>query len=182
MFKISLFENAVDELKAAHMYIESFLDWRRDSEVPWIDLLFAFKQMVKHLCSGWELLMKYRLNRIDPMLVFTKPDEITEEKLKSGEFHTIGYTKAVALLQAEDIKCSFKNLEQLHKYRNKIEHYEIDVPFQSLIRTSLAAIDELIQFVACYVTPIIEQRGIMYEAGDVLIQLWSAKKKLESIL
>ena len=61
MFKISLFENAVDELKAAHMYAESFLDWRNDDQVPDLERLFAIKQMIKHLSSGWELLMKYRI-------------------------------------------------------------------------------------------------------------------------
>ena len=30
MFKISLFENAVDELEAVHMYIKLFLDWVGD--------------------------------------------------------------------------------------------------------------------------------------------------------
>lgn len=182
MFKISLFENTVDELKSAHLYTATFLDWQYDYAVPDIEKLFAFKQMIKHLCSSWELLMKYRIATFDPKAIFTKPDQINNENLKSGDFHTIGHLKAEAFLNKEHIHCSFTNLNQLYNYRNKIEHFEIDVPFEALIHTAIGAIDELIKFSSSHIIPVIEDRGILYQADDILVQLWMAKKELESLL
>lgn len=183
MFKISLFENAIDELKVAHMYVESFLDWRNDDLVPDTDKLLAIKQMIKHLSSGWELLMKYRIQKRDPNKVFTNSEQITEEKLKSGKFHTIGCDKAIVVLKDDcGINHSFSQLEKLHTYRNQIEHYQIEASFEELIQTSIDALDELIAFCSFYITPGIEDRSIMYQTRDDATHLYSAKKELEELL
>ena len=182
MFKISLFENAVDELKAAHMYAESFLDWRNDDQVPDIERLFAIKQMIKHLSSAWELLMKYRIQRHDSDKIFKNPKQITPEKLAAGDFQTIGYQTAIKILNGYGINDSFPHLKELHAYRNQIEHYQIKVSFEKLLQTSVDAIDELIMFCTVYITGIIEERTVMYQTGDTVIHLFSAKKKLEKLL
>lgn len=182
MFKISLFENAIDELKATHMYVESFLDWRNDDLVPDIEKLFAIKQMIKHLSSSWELLMKYRIQKHDYSKVFEEPSKITDEKLKTGDFHTIRYKTAIKILNSYGINNSFTRLKELHTYRNQIEHYQIEVSLGELIQTSVEAIDELIAFCSSYITPIIDDRETMYQTGDVLLQLFDVKKELENLL
>ena len=182
MFRISLFENAVDELKAAHMYIESFLDWKDDADIPDIEKLFAIKHIIKHLSACWELLMKYYIQKREPKAIFINPNQITEEKLKAGSFKTIGYKKAVELLNGYHIDNSFSKLIELHKYRNQIEHYQIEVSFVELIQTIVNAINDLIKFCSIYITPITEDKGTMNDTGNVVIGLFSTKKELEELL
>jgi len=182
VYSISLFENAVDELKAAEMHAQSFFDWRDDNLIPDIEKLCAFKHMIKHLSSAWELLMKYRIQGHDPKMIFINPDQITDEKLKSGDFQTVKYMSAIRILNSYGIDCPFSNLKKLHIYRNQIEHYQIEVSFSELIQTAADAIGELIMFCSCYITSIIADREIMYQAGDIVIHLFTAKKKFENIL
>lgn len=182
LYKIPMVVNAIDELKAGHMYLESFIDFRKDEFVPEIETLFAIKHTIKHLASCWELLMKFRIQQHDPLAIFENPNKITNEKLKTGNFHTINYSLAISYLNQKGIDIAFPKLTMLRHYRNRIEHFEIEEPFDVLIQTLVDAIDELIHFCSCYITPLIQEKDLMYETGDIVIELFGLKNEVTKLL
>lgn len=59
MFQISLLDNAIDEISEACADAELYLKYRYHPQIPANKALLKLKHVIKHLCSSWELLMKY---------------------------------------------------------------------------------------------------------------------------
>src|SRR5450759_2719762 len=97
--QLSMLENGLDFILSGLKYIGS----------P--SSKFALKYAVLHLSAGIELVLKDRLRREDWTQIFVKPEDATEEKLKSGNF------KSVNLYQC---------LERLE------EHCPVDLPDKAL--------------------------------------------------
>ena len=75
--QLSMLENGLDFIASGLKHIAS--------PVSKFDLKYA----VLHLSAGIELVLKDRLMREDWTQIFVKPEEATEEKLKSGNFKSV---------------------------------------------------------------------------------------------
>jgi hypothetical protein len=85
--QLSMLENGLDFIASGLKHIAS--------PVSKFDLKYA----VLHLSAGIELVLKDRLRREDWRQIFVKPDEATEEKLKSGNFKSVNLRDCLERLE-----------------------------------------------------------------------------------
>ncbi len=122
-FKITLIDNAVDEINALRCDMELYLDIANAKDIPESEQHYAIKRCIKQLICAWELLMKYCLQRFDWKQIFADPSKATIQSLQSGEFKSVYYNQAIIRLAKYGVSMPFDNLIKLHQFRNQIEHY-----------------------------------------------------------
>ena len=85
--QLSMLENGLDFILSGLKYI--------GNPTSKFDLKYA----VLHLSSGIELVLKDRLRREDWTQIFVKPEQATEEKLKSGNFKSVNLYQCLERLE-----------------------------------------------------------------------------------
>lgn len=181
-FRITLIDNAVDELNSLRCDLELYLDIANDKQVPRAEQYYAIKRSIKQLICAWELLMKYRLQQEDWTLIFADPSNATMAALQSGNFKSVCYNEARKRLAKYNILFPFANLKKLHQFRNQIEHFEIDVPLQEVLETLLAAIDELEMFFTKFIWTNSEKQKAVSRGSQMLYELAETKDALSKLL
>ncbi len=144
--QLSMLENGLDFIRSGLKHIAS--------PVSKFDLKYA----VLHLSAGIELVLKDRLMREDWKQIFVKPEDATEEKLKSGNFRSANLYECLERLNEhcpvdlpdKALLLSFKN------QRNPIEHYALNHSQEALEASSAIVLGELVDFI-----------GEAYEDGDL---------------
>src|SRR5712664_940358 len=114
--QLSMLENGLDFIASGLKHIAS--------PVSKFDLKYA----VLHLSAGIELVLKDRLMQEDWKQIFVKPEDATQEKLKSGNFKSVNLYQCLERLEEhcpvdlpdKALLMSFKD------QRNPIEHFELN--------------------------------------------------------
>ena len=181
-FKISLLDNAIDELDSIRSDLELYLDIAKCDDVSDKQKRYAIKRTIKQLICCWELLMKYRLQKQDWRNIFAYDDEATEANLQTGNFVSVSAESAIKRLKKYHICPDFTNLKKLRTYRNQIEHYQIDAPLNDILETIIASIDELTKFCTQFILGTIEQKASIHETCDILAELFGLRKTLSKLL
>jgi hypothetical protein len=136
-FQLSMLENGLDFIVSGLKHI--------GSPVSKFDLKYA----VLHLSAGIELVLKDRLRREDWTQIFVKPEEATEEKLKSGMFKSVNLYQCLERLEEHSpvplpdkaLLLSFKD------QRNPIEHFALNHSREALEASSAVVLGALIDFI-----------------------------------
>ena len=135
--QLSMLENGLDFIASGLKHIAS--------PVSKFDLKYA----VLHLSAGIELVLKDRLRREDWTQIFVKPEDATEEKLKSGNFKSVNLYQCLERLEEhcpvdlpdKALLLSFKD------QRNPIEHFELNHSREALEASSAIVLGALIDFI-----------------------------------
>lgn len=181
-FRITLIDNAVDELNSLRCDLELYLDIANDKQVPKSEQHYAVKRSIKQLICAWELLMKYRLQQEDWRLIFADSSKATTAALQSGNFKSVYYDEAIKRLAKYNVSLPFTNLKKLHRFRNQIEHYEINAPLQEVLATLLPAIDELEMFFTKFIWSASEKQKAVSRGSQMLYELTETKNSLLKLL
>lgn len=181
-FRITLIDNAVDELNSLRCDLELYLDIANDKQVPESEQHYAIKRSIKQLICAWELLMKYRLQQEDWTQIFANTSKATIVALQSGNFKSVYCDEAIKRLAKYNVFLPFTNLKKLHRFRNQIEHYEINVPLQEVLETLILAIDELTVFFADYIWDIAKERRAANRGNHMLYELAEIKEALSQLV
>ncbi|GAI94411.1 unnamed protein product [marine sediment metagenome] len=110
--KYRLFENGIDSI--AHG-IEHFLIGEKDNK--------NFKFAILHIFHGIEMILKEKLFKINPILIYSNIDQKINESS-----HTIGFSNLVIRLENVGIKFSKEEIETINgiqRIRNQIEHKDM---------------------------------------------------------
>ncbi len=146
-FKITLLNNASDDLDTVRSELELYWDVKDASDISEILKILALKRAIKPLSSTFELLAKYVLQAEHWALIFKNPGEASMEKLTSGDFKSVDYNECTTRLRNIcGISLTFHNIEKIHKIRNKLEHYAIDTPLAEVQLAVKGAIEEVAYF------------------------------------
>ena len=123
--KLDLLENALDSLEEALKKYEEGEDGQPK----------AYKFAVLHMAHFFELIFKYHVSRIHPLLIYRDPFSAKPDKSK-----TIGLWDAINFINndsAEAFSKEFRSdLEWLKKLRNDIEHHKFEMDVAD-VRSSL---------------------------------------------
>jgi hypothetical protein len=155
--QLSMLENGLDFIASGLKHIAS--------PVSKFDLKYA----VLHLSAGIELVLKDRLMREEWTQIFVKPEEGTEEKLKSGNFKSVNLYDCLERLEEhcsvdlpdKALLLSFKN------QRNPIEHYALNHSKAALEASSAIVLGELINFIG----EAYEENDLSREESNLLQQI-----------
>jgi len=131
VFELNLLENGLDFVTSG---IEIYFS--RKSPKP-----YSHKYAILHVFSGMLLLLKERLARIDPLLVFKRRAEAGQPGAKTTDFD-----KTFRRLEAQGIRIDPRKLtvlKEIRNLRNAIEHYRFELPLQR----SEEVIAEMVSFV-----------------------------------
>lgn len=119
--QIKLLTNALDFIASAGAHTKTVPDTR-------LEETRALKYAVLHLTAGVELLLKERLRLEHWSLIFDRPDEATVEKLRTGDFRSVGWNSLIQRLEGVVGLGLDQNtqslLEALRKERHRLEHFE----------------------------------------------------------
>lgn len=122
-----LLENGIDSIKHG---VEHFIEGDKD---PW-----NFKYAVLHVFQGIELILKEKLFRVNPLLIYANIDQRINDSSR-----TITFDKLIARLENLGVKLSKTHLEtckEIQVVRNRIEHRDVSFnvdEVQSLIGESI---------------------------------------------
>lgn len=138
MLKISLLENAFDYiLDAVNRLAEE------DSSKT------AIKYAIVHLWSGIELLLKKRLMDEHWSLIFRDVNKAHKSSLESGDFISVHFDELIKRLRKicnVDVN-KFKDiLVKLREDRNRLEHFQIEIPKMAAISKLIKAWGFLLDF------------------------------------
>lgn len=116
--EFSLFENGLD-------FIYSALTNLINSENK-----YGVKYSVLHLCSGIELVFKYRLFKENWKLLFRDTDKAQEQLLIKGDFQSVDFKECIKRLR-NNCKIEFNDNEKeklkvIRNKRNKLEHFTLN--------------------------------------------------------
>jgi hypothetical protein len=144
--QLSMLENGLDFIRSGLKHIAA--------PVSKFDLKYA----ILHLSAGIELVLKDRLMREDWRQIFVKPEDATEEKLRSGNFKSVTLKQCLERLEEhcpielpdEPLLMSFKD------QRNPIEHFALNHSREALEASSAIVLGALMDFI-----------GEAYEEGDL---------------
>jgi hypothetical protein len=131
IYELDLLENGLDFVKSG---IEIYFS--RSTPKP-----RSHKYAILHVFSGMLLLLKERLARIRPSLVFEQ-----EAKVYEAGARTTNYSETLRRLEENGVRIDpLKRviLDEIQELRNAIEHYRVKL---SLVRSEIA-IAELVSFV-----------------------------------
>jgi hypothetical protein len=155
--QLSMLENGLDFIVSGLKHI--------GSPVSKFDLKYA----VLHLSAGIELVLKDRLRREDWTQIFVKPDEATEEELKSGTFKSVNLYQCLERLEEhcpvplpdKALLLSFKD------QRNPIEHFALNHSREALEASSAVVLGALIDFIG----DAYEEEDFSREESELLQQI-----------
>ena len=103
--QLSMLENGLDFIASGLKHIAS--------PVSKFDLKYA----VLHLSAGIELVLKDRLMREDWKQIFVKPEDATQEKLKSGNFKSVNLYQCLERLEE---RCAVDHLIHMVVHDNEV--------------------------------------------------------------
>lgn len=135
--QLSMLENGLDFIRSGLKHIAS--------PVSKFDLKYA----ILHLSAGIELVLKDRLMREDWTQIFVKPEEATQEKLKSGNFKSVTLKQCLERLEehsAVDLPDTALLMSFKHQ-RNPIEHFALNQSREALEASSAIVLGALIDFI-----------------------------------
>lgn len=115
------------------------------------------KYAVLHLCSGIELVLKYRLENEHWSLIFPKVDKATKESYESGDFNSVSYDECLTRLSGicgiEISDAEKKQLEGFRKRRNRLEHFGLSDSYEAVVASTSNALSFIIDFVTKEIDP-----------------------------
>lgn len=176
MYKISLLENAVDELDSVRCELEAYIDWKKTENVDPRQIQYALKRVVKNISSCSELLIKYRLYEEHWAFIFQDVNKASVEKLGTGSFSSVRYEDAIERLKNLcSIKKSMETLSKLHQVRNRLEHFEVIIQFAELKKLIIGSIEELAEFCAYHILTIMKDDEAQEHTQKILGELSALK-------
>ncbi|MEV7997149.1 hypothetical protein AB0O67_36300, partial [Streptomyces sp. NPDC086077] len=122
------------------------------------------KYAVLHLQAATEVLLKARLQLEYWALVFERPENASRDKFDSGDFQSCGTPEALKRLTdiaGLDLGINGsidKDLKQLAKWRNALQHYGLTVPAPAVEKLAANVLDFLLAFVHEQLRPTLEWR------------------------
>jgi hypothetical protein len=133
-FAIDLEENAIDSLVHAIEHYQAFLD---DGEVRNV------KYAVLHSFHAVELVLKARMAKEHPILIFRDPGDIKKDR-------TATFDQLMGRLEncGVSLKSQRVHLDSLQKIRNDIEHYKIETKLSEVegyIGKAIQFLDEFLR-------------------------------------
>ena len=152
---VSMIDNVTDELESFGVEMELYLDvsGSDSSDYPLYAEPRALKKAVKHLATAGELLLKYRLQLEHWAFIFHDINAASKEKIDSGDFESVYYKDTVKRLRNLcGIEVGFFYFPKLRNLRNSAEHFELRTTLLEIIQIIIGAIDELLNFIDCYIT------------------------------
>lgn len=139
MFKFDLLENALDFIDTAIDYMANGSDKK--------DLKYG----ILHLSAGVDLVFKYILSQEHWTLLFQNIDEASRIKLESGDLTSVDSSKCIKRLkeicgiELEDK--AFRDLNNLRKRRNKLEHFGITESSLAVKASSVKVLHFIFEFI-----------------------------------
>ena len=155
--QLSMLENGLDFIRSGLKHIAA--------PVSKFDLKYA----VLHLSAGIELVLKDRLCREDWTQIFVKPEDATEEKLKSGNFKSVNLYQCLERLEEHSpVDLPDKALLQSFKdQRNPIEHFEVNHSREAPEASSAIVLGALLDFIG----EAYEEDDLSGDESDLLQQI-----------
>lgn len=160
-FKISLRENGEHSFKRG---LESYKDYEKTR-----DQMFL-KDAIMFLHHGIELLMKEFLVRHSPYLIFEDLRDIPKKQKRADELQvgiffldpppkTVTYDVAISRVDAfiKPLELNdelLKNLEELNRLRNQLEHYAIEVDTDKVTRIFATIHNPLLKLFETHIGPL----------------------------
>lgn len=159
--KLDLLTNGIDFIQSG---VEYFL---RDDPDP-----RSHKYAVLHLFSGLLLLLKERLRREHPSLIFKEVRELGKPAAKTVDFdEAIARLESCAAVKFGDQQK--KVLRSAQNMRNVVEHYEFEIN----LRQAQSIIGDLSEFIYCFMQDELDER---LEA-HVSTEVWHRMQQLREI-
>src|SRR5207253_1362613 len=98
------------------------------------------KYAVLHLASGTELVLKERLRRENPALLYQRPEKFDEADFDAGNFSSANAKEAVKrLVDDAGVTVSDRHRNQLHllrEMRNRIGHFGMNDTEEAVLATT----------------------------------------------
>ena len=167
---VSMIDNVTDELESFGVEMDLYLDvsGSDSADYPLYAEPRALKKAIKHLATAGELLLKYRLQLEHWSFIFHDINVASKEKVASGDFESVYYKDAVKRLRNLcGIDVGFSYFPELRNLRNSAEHFELRTTLLEIIQIIIGAIDELLNFIDCYVTIDEEEREEVNWASSI---------------
>ncbi|MBM7587938.1 hypothetical protein JOC86_004513 [Bacillus pakistanensis] len=136
--ELTIVENGLDFIK------RSLIELEKDDDM-------YFKYAILHLSAGLELILKARLQKEHWSLVFEDINKANLETFNKGEFKSVAFENLISRLEGIcDIEMGFKTkkkIQNLKKYRNRIEHFDLSVNKKALEAITFKVLSVLIPFI-----------------------------------
>ncbi|MEW4130404.1 hypothetical protein [Bacillus cereus group sp. BfR-BA-01399] len=136
--ELSMTDNGLDFVK------------RSLKEMEAVDEL-SIKYAVLHLSAGLELILKSRLQKEHWSFLFDDINKANYQKYVSGDFKSVTFENLINRLtnncQIEISDNTKKRLQNLKGYRNKMEHYSLNINKMALEATTFEVLSFLIPFI-----------------------------------
>ncbi|WP_438298145.1 hypothetical protein [Sporosarcina sp. FA15] len=111
----------------------------------------SIKYAVLHLSAGLELILKSRLQKEHWSFLFEDINKADYQSYVSGDFKSISFgnllIRLISICQIEISDRTKKRLQNLKVYRNKMEHYNLDIHKVALEATTFEVLSFLIPFI-----------------------------------
>ncbi|WP_053362550.1 hypothetical protein [Bacillus sp. FJAT-27251] len=136
--ELTIVENGLDFIR------RSLIELEKDDEM-------YFKYAILHLSAGLELILKARLQKEHWSLVFDDINKANFDVFNEGEFKSVIFENLITRLEgickvAIDFKAKRK-IQSLKKYRNRIEHFDLNVNKKALEAITFEVLTFLIPFI-----------------------------------
>ena len=131
--KYRLLDNGIDSIKHG---IEHFLQGKEN--------IINYKYAILHIFHGAELILKERLYRMNPILIYSNIDREIKE-----DHHTIGFDKLVVRLKNTGIELderAYRVIQRMQSIRNQIEHKEVAMEINEVKLIIGGSIEFIIKF------------------------------------
>lgn len=131
--RYSLAENGIDSITHG---IDHFLQGEKDTK--------NYKYAILHIFHGVEMILKEKLLRINPILIYSNIDKEIKE-----DHHTVGFERLYIRLKNTGIELGesdCKIIQRIQKIRNQIEHKETVIEIEDAKFIIGRSIEFLIKF------------------------------------
>ena len=136
--ELSMTDNGLDFIKRSLKEMEEADD-------------LSIKYAVLHLSAGLELILKSRLQKEHWSFLFEDINKANYQNYVSGEFKSISFenllNRLTNICQIEISDRTKKRLQNLKGYRNKMEHYNLNINKMALEATTFEVLSFLIPFI-----------------------------------
>lgn len=109
------------------------------------------KYGVLHLSAGAALVLKERLRRQEPRLIFENEADFSEAAFRSGDFRSVKLPECIKRLKNIGVEVPAKarvSMAVLAKDRNRLEHFGARISVEALSATTASLLSFMLDFVA----------------------------------
>ena len=120
---------------------------RHDIFLSHNDSRHLWKYSILHLYSGIQLLLKEKLKQEHWSLIFQDISSASQEKLSNGNFVSVYHYELIKRLRSiAKVTINDEPINNLRDYRNRFEHFQVDISINDYEKIVAPAFEEIIHF------------------------------------